>query len=85
MFEGMFGAQGGGMGSFARLFEQQRQQQRMRGPDLQVQLRITLREAAEGVSRTMQIPFRSISGKRETRAVQVDIPPGELCLLFHLF
>ncbi|KAL3153878.1 hypothetical protein ABBQ32_013448 [Trebouxia sp. C0010 RCD-2024] len=76
LFENVFGGRGGGMGSFASLFEQQRQQQRMRGPDLHVQVRISLREAAEGVSRTMQIPFRGISGKRETRAVQVDIPPG---------
>lgn len=76
MFQEAFAqAQGGaGMGGFASMFEQQR---RMRGPDMRVQMRISLKEAAEGVSRTMQIPTRNISGKRESRSVQVDIPPGE--------
>ena len=76
MFQEAFAqAQGGaGMGGFASMFEQQR---RMRGPDLRVQMRISLKEAAEGVSRTMQIPTRNVSGKRESRSVQIDIPPGE--------
>ena len=83
IFNGMFGGGGGGgAGSFADMFEQQR---RMRGPDLQAQMRISLREAAEGVSRTVQIPFRSISGKRESRAVKVDIPAGRLHLAVTLF
>ena len=77
MFSGVFGGGGGGgsMGGFADMFEQQR---RMRGPDMQVQMRISLQEAAEGVSRTVQIPTRNVSGKRESRSVKVDIPPGGL-------
>ena len=75
MFGG--GRGGGGMGGFA---EQMFQQQRMRGPDMQVQMRISLKEAAEGVSRTMQIPTRNVSGQRESRSVKVDIPAGRLHL-----
>ena len=65
------------MGGFADMFEQQR---RMRGPDMQVQMRISLKEAAEGVSRTVQIPTRNVSGKRESRSVKIDIPAGRLQL-----
>lgn len=67
MFNGMFG-------NFADMMEQQR---RRRGPDLQAQIRISLREAAQGVSRTIQIPTRNISGKRESRSVTIDIPAGK--------
>ena len=79
LFSGIFGnARGGGsMGGFADMFEQQR---RMHGPDMQVQMRISLTEAAEGVSRTLQIPTRNVSGKRESRSVKVNIPPGRLQL-----
>lgn len=69
----MFGG-GGGFGSFNDLFEQH---QRRRGPDLQAQLRITLREAASGVRKTVHVPIRNVSGKRESRKVEVDIPAGE--------
>ena len=79
LFSGVFGGGrgGGSMGGFADMFEQQR---RMRGPDMQMQMRISLKEAAEGVSRTVQIPTRNVSGKRESRSVKVDIPAGRLQL-----
>ena len=79
MFSNMFGEGGGGGGfaGFADLFAQQQRQAQMRGPDVQAQMRITLREAAEGVKKTLHIPIRSIHGKRETRKVEVDIPAGE--------
>lgn len=69
----MFG--GGGFGGFADLFEQQA---RRRGPDLQAQLRITLREAASGVKKWINIPTRNVSGGRNDRRVEVDIPAGLL-------
>ncbi len=80
MFSNMFGEGGGGGGGFAGfadLFAQQQRQAQMRGPDVQAQMRITLREAAEGVRKNLHIPIRSIHGKRETRKVEVDIPAGE--------
>lgn len=73
IFNQMFG--GGGFGGFADLFEQQARQ---RGPDLQAQLRITLREAAMGVKKTIHIPTRNISGARDSRKIEVDIPAGML-------
>ncbi|KAL0020728.1 hypothetical protein WJX77_005723 [Trebouxia sp. C0004] len=79
MFSNMFGGGGGGGGGFADfadLFAQQQRQAQMRGPDMQALTRITLREAAEGVRKTLHIPIRSIQGKRETRKVEVDIPAG---------
>ena len=76
MFGSMFGG-GGGFTDFADLFAQQHRQAQMRGPDVQAQMRITLREAAEGVRKTLHIPIRSIQGKRETRKVEIDIPAGE--------
>lgn len=80
MFNNIFGGGGGGgggsFGGFSDLFEQQRRQAQMRGPDMQAQMRITLREAAEGVRKTLHIPTRSIQGKRETRSVEIDIPAG---------
>lgn len=75
MFGSMFGG-GGGFTDFADLFAQQHRQAQMRGPDVQAQMRITLREAAEGVRKTLHIPIRSIQGKRETRKVEIDIPAG---------
>jgi len=48
----------------------------MQGSDVQAQMRITLREAAEGVKKTLHIPIRNIQGKRETRKVEIDIPAG---------
>ncbi|DBA73545.1 TPA: hypothetical protein ACH3X2_009790 [Trebouxia sp. C0005] len=79
MFINVFGGGGGGAGfaGFADLFAQQQRQAQMRGPDVQAQLRITLREAAEGVKKTLHIPIRSIQGKRETRKVEIDIPAGQ--------
>ena len=71
---------GGGFGGFADAFEQQA---RMKGPDLQAQLRITLKEAASGIKKTVQIPTRNISGQRETRRVEVDIPAGNNSLAPH--
>ena len=72
MFSNIFRGRGGG--GFADIFEQQAA---MQGPDIQSQVRITLREAAEGVSKTVHIPVRAdIRGKRETRSVKVDIPAG---------
>ncbi|DBA73544.1 TPA: hypothetical protein ACH3X2_009789 [Trebouxia sp. C0005] len=61
MFINVFGGGGGGAGfaGFADLFAQQQRQAQMRGPDVQAQLRITLREAAEGVKKTLHIPIRS--------------------------
>ena len=58
------------------LFEAQRRQQRMRGADLQTQVRLTLREAARGVNKAIEIPGRNIHGRKESRTVQVHIPPG---------
>ena len=78
MFGGMFGGGGGGgFADFADLFAQQQRQAQMRGSDVQAQMRITLREAAEGVRKTLHIPIRNIQGKRETRKVEIDIPAGE--------
>jgi len=77
MFGGMFGGgSGGGFADFADLFAQQQRQAQMQGSDVQAQMRITLREAAEGVKKTLHIPIRNIQGKRETRKVEIDIPAG---------
>lgn len=86
----MFG--GGGFGGFADLYEQRARQ---RGPDLQAQLRITLREAAMGVKKSIHIPTRNISGARDSRKIEVDIPAGmlqeewdkvcQLCIQVELF
>ncbi|KAL0055817.1 hypothetical protein WJX82_004669 [Trebouxia sp. C0006] len=77
MFGGMFGGgSGGSFADFADLFAQQQRQAQMQGSDVQAQMRITLREAAEGVKKTLHIPIRNIQGKRETRKVEIDIPAG---------
>jgi len=78
MFSNVFGGGGGGgFAGFADLFAQQQRQAQMRGPDMQAQMRITLREAAQGVRKTLHIPIRSIRGKQESRKVEIDIPAGE--------
>ncbi len=79
MFSNVFGGGGGGGGfaGFADLFAQQQRQAQMRDPDMQAQMRITLREAAQGVRKTLHIPIRSIRGKQESRKVEIDIPAGE--------
>ena len=73
IFNQMFG--GGAFGGFADILGQRARQ---RGPDLQAQLRITLREAANGVKKTIHIPTRNISGGRDSRKIEVDIPAGLL-------
>lgn len=76
LFNQLFGGGDGRFSGFGDMFEQQARQARQRGADLQAHLRITLREAASGVTKTINIPIRNINGGREDRRVEVNIPAG---------